>query len=394
MKEAHRVTGSLAALYTGQFLFLGLQLPYFSGWLDQNGFSAPEIGLINGGALITRLLGGPFVAIFVDRLRDQRVALIGVSVLFCLCAVLINFVSWKIILAVLASLLIWSFGLLVPLTDSTVLRADRCGFLQYGQVRAAGTFAFLLATLAGGWVVDQYGMGSVAPLLGIATVLALTACFFIPESISGKGRVSATQTIRWADAGRLISHPVFLCALMAAAMTQGGHAVYYTYSILDWTAKGFSTTFIGLLWATGVIAEIVFLSKGRSFTRRLGTTGLLMLGGAAAAFRWFLISLEPTIYILIPIQTLHALTFGAAYLGAVEFVNRAIPQSLMNTGMVLFSTTGVGAMTGLAALISGFVVAEWGTSVAYMIMSAMGVIAVMFALLLREIWKGNVLITD
>ena len=89
------------------------------------------------------------------------------------------------------------------------------------------------------------------------------------------------------------------------------------------------------------------------------------------------------------LQTLHALTFAATYLGTIEFLDRAAPLRLVNTGMTLMSTTGVGAVTGLATVIAGYVWQLSGAGPAYMMMAFMGAIAVICAVLVARKWDGG-----
>ncbi len=73
-----------ACYYGGQFILLGIQLPFFAGWLALNGFTASEIGLITGVALIARLAFGPLVAFWADHQSDERRALRIVTFIFAL----------------------------------------------------------------------------------------------------------------------------------------------------------------------------------------------------------------------------------------------------------------------------------------------------------------------
>ena len=121
--SAHRYTG----FYIAQFLFLGVQLPFFPGWLDAQGFSAEEIGWLSGGALILRLLLGAGVAWWAERLTDQRKVLQLVAGLMFVASAGLLLTDQKWLLALLAVLMLFSFGCLVPLSDTAVLRADPPG---------------------------------------------------------------------------------------------------------------------------------------------------------------------------------------------------------------------------------------------------------------------------
>jgi len=391
-----KVTGavvSFSTLYATHFIFLGLLLPFFSGWLALRGFSPSDIGLINGIALVARLAIGSMVAVLVDRQRDKRRPLIFVSTLFAVGGLLLIAFDNNFLIATASILVIWCFGLLVPLTDTMVLRADRDGDLEYGPVRAIGSIAFLLTTLLGGVIFDRLGIEAVGAGLAASSVAALVMAFLLPASIKVEGESKPSRgTLRWQDAVVLVSTPVFLLALFAAGLTQGAHAVYYAYSILHWSDLEYSNATIGWLWATGVLAEIFLLTKARGLARWFSPAWLFGFGALAASIRWFGTALEPSLPFLFFLQMMHALTFAATYLGTIEFIDRAIPVRFVNTGMVLFSTTGVGALTGLATVISGYIYEVGGAGAAYMMMAVMGGIAFVFSMVLHRIWNGSKII--
>ncbi|MEO1243099.1 MAG: MFS transporter [Pseudomonadota bacterium] len=382
----HRVSILYSLFYSGQFVLLGVQLPFFAGWLAMRGFAASEIGLITGAALIARLAFGPLVAFWADHQDDERKSLRLVSFLFALGAAALIIAPGKWLIAAAAVVVIWTFGLLVPLTDTAVLRADRNGHLHYGQTRAIGSGAFLSTTIIGGAVLTGFGIGASVWVMAIAAACAFGVSLILPAGAGGRGGV---KPVSWREAPKLLANPVFLAVLFAAGLTQGAHAVYYAFSYLRWEALGYSAQVIGLLWATGVIAEIFLLTRARGLARRFGPATLLALGGAGAAFRWTVIAMEPAIWILFLVQILHALTFAATYLGTIEFLDRAAPTRLVNTAMTLMSTTGVGAMTGLATVIAGFVWQAHGPASAYLMMAAMGAGAFVIAFLVARIWDGE-----
>ncbi|WP_425407810.1 MFS transporter [Hyphococcus sp.] len=386
-KLSHNRAGVFyGAFYAGQFILLGVQLPFFAGWLVLKGFAASEIGLITGAALIARLALGPLVAYWADHQDDERRALRTVSFLFALGAAGLVVLPGKILIGASAALVIWTFGLLVPLTDTAVLRADRNGWLHYGQTRAVGSVFFLTTTILSGAVLSRTGVGAAAPLMAGAAALAFLSSWWLPEGAGGRG---GARPVSWREAPRLVANPVFLAVLLSAGLTQGAHAVYYAFSFLRWEAIGYSTFTIGWLWATGVIVEIFMLTRMRGLAARLGPAALLMLGGGAAAVRWAIIAFDPPLPALFLVQTLHAFTFAAAYLGAIEFLDRAAPLRLVNTGMTVMSATGVGAITGLATVIAGYVWDAQGARTAYLLMAGMGAGAMIAALVASRLWDGG-----
>ncbi|MEQ1930744.1 MAG: MFS transporter, partial [Parvularculaceae bacterium] len=145
-----RAEASYAALYSSKFVSLGIQLPFFSAWLHAKGLSASEIGLATGLALGARLALGPFVALWADRRRDRRTGLRAVAAVFAAASLLLVIAPGKFAITAAAILMLWAFGVLVPLADAAVLREDRAGQLSFGRTRAIGSGAFLITTILGG----------------------------------------------------------------------------------------------------------------------------------------------------------------------------------------------------------------------------------------------------
>lgn len=391
-ERARKLAGPLyAGYYGGQFVLIGFQLPFFAGWLAQKNFTPSEIGWITGASLIARLLFGPPIAYWADHQADERRALRIITFLFALGAAGLLFAPGKILIGASAALMMWTFGLLVPLTDTAVLRADRNGWLHYGQTRAAGSGFFVATNVLGGALVARLGVMVVAPAMAVSAALAFVMTFLLP---AGAGARGGAKPVSWREAPKLLAHPVFVAVLLSAGLAQGAHAVYYAFSFLRWEQLGYSPLTIGFLWATGVVAEIFLLSSARAMARRLGPMRLLAVGGAAAAIRWFVIALEPPLALLFMVQLLHAGTFACAYLGAIEFLDRATPLRLVNTGMTIMSTTGVGAITGLATVAAGYVWQSFGPGPAYFLMSAMGAGAFVLALVAKRLWDGGKLVAE
>ncbi|MEM8755046.1 MAG: MFS transporter, partial [Pseudomonadota bacterium] len=68
----------------------------------------------------------------------------------------------------------------------------------------------------------------------------------------------------------------------------------------------------------------------------------------AGALRWGLMTLDPAEPWLWPLQGLHAITFTAAFLGAIAMVERIAPESLAATAQGLVGATAGGAVMAAA----------------------------------------------
>jgi PPP family 3-phenylpropionic acid transporter len=374
-----RIQAHYSAYYAAQFILLGVQLPFLSGWLSQEGFSASEIGWLNGASLAARLAFGPAVAVWADRDGNHARALRLVSAIFAAGALGLALFSGKPLIALAAVAVLWSFGLLVPLSDAAIMRADRKGDLRYGEVRAAGSLAFLCTNIIAGAVISRTSLDAAVAIMAAAGA----ATFLIAMTL----RIEPAPDARarhggWRDALALVREKPFALLVLSAGLIQGSHAGYYSFSILHWTALGCSPGVIGWLWAAGVVAEIILLTRARAFAARFAPAMFVAIGGAGAALRWTLTGLEPPLALLFLVQTMHALSFAAAYLGALEQIDRTVPKRLSNTAMTVMSTTGVGAMTGVATVVSGYLYDAAGAGAVYALCALMGAAGAFGAILL------------
>src|SRR5262249_8055562 len=141
--------------------------------------------------------------------------------------------------------------------------------------------------------------------------------------------------------------PVFLAVTGAASLVQASHAVYYGFSTLEWSAS-LDGTAIGALWALGVVAEIVLFAVSGRLPRSIGPLTLLAWGAGGGVLRWGAMALDPPLALLPLLQCLHALSFGATHLGAVQFLSRTMADrqaAAQGDFAVVVGIVGAGSMS-------------------------------------------------
>jgi MFS transporter, PPP family, 3-phenylpropionic acid transporter len=186
-------------------------------------------------------------------------------------------------------------------------------------------------------------------------VLAVV-CLAMPASEPAAGG----RRGRWAALGRLAADRGFWLFVVSAAALQASHQLYYGFGTLYWRALGFSDMVIGVLWAEGVVAEIVLFWYSAPLVARFGPLGLMALGGAAGILRWSLMGVFPGLGAAAVLQLLHALTFGASHLGAMHFIARRVPPGAAASAQSMYSALSAGFGSGLVMLAAGALYAAYG----------------------------------
>jgi len=343
----------LAFFYAAMFSLVGVQLPFWPAWLAARGLSAGEIGAVLALGQWIKLAANPLAGVAADRSAAPRRVMLALSLAAVAGFALLLPAQGFVALLLLGTLTAACLSALLPLGDQVALAATYAGTVEYGRVRLWGSAGFILASLLAGRLIERGGAAAVAPLLVAAAALVAVACAALPLAGAGVARPGRPQ---W----RALAQPAFLVFLLAAALIQGSHAVYYGFGTLHWQRLGIDSGTIALLWAEGVVAEIVLFYWSAPLLRRLGPRGLLALGGGAGVLRWGLTAIAAGVPALAMLQLLHGFTFGAAHLGAMHFLARTLPPGQAATGQALYATVVGGLGQGLLMLLAGALYGAWG----------------------------------
>ena len=248
----------LALFYGAIFILIGVFLPYFPVWLNARGLTAGEIGIVLSAPLFVRVLVTPAISFMADKSGNRRLMVIGLSWGALLAGLLFLAAGsfWPILATVILFALFWTS--IMPLTEAVAMQGVRSAGLDYGRMRLWGSLSFIAASVGGGTAIQIWGSDAALWIFIAATFLVALIAFALP-SPTGKGWLRAAAPvpeIRLADALALARNPLFLALLLATALVQGSHAIYYAFGTLHWRSVGISMTDIGQLWAMGVVAEI------------------------------------------------------------------------------------------------------------------------------------------
>ncbi len=377
----------LALFYGAVFAVLGILAPFWPVWLAARGLDAKEIGIVLAVVVAVRVFANPAIAHVADRLGERRRPIIILAAASTLSfALYIAADGFWAILAVTALFSAARAGVL-PLGESLVMMTTTEHRIDYGRVRLWGSLTFI----AGAAVTGELLVGRSAEIVYWLSLAALAAAFVACLALPDVRPPQAER--RHPPLWSLATQPLFLLFMVSAALIQGSHAVYYAFSTLHWQAAGHSSFVIGLLWAEGVIAEIILFAISGRVVAALGPAGLLALGGVAAALRWMVTAETTDLAVLAVVQALHAFTFGATHLGAMHFITRSVPPALTGTAQSLYAAVVAGIGMGLATLAAGSLY-EAFTGGAFHVMAVMGVLGGVLALVLMRRWKSGEIVGD
>jgi MFS transporter, PPP family, 3-phenylpropionic acid transporter len=374
----------LGFFYAAFFLFGGIQLPFFPLWLEARGLDARSIGLIIAAPTLVRIVATPIITHQADRRRALKTTLVTASIAATLAMCIVGLVHGAMAILVTFVTAAVAFSPMLSLTDAYALHGLGVRGLAYGPVRLWGSVAFIAGNVGAGFVLGWLAPGQLIWLLVAALAVSVAAAIVLkPVEAGGKPVEAAPAPAPLPKT--LIRNRAFLAVALAAGMVQSSHAVYYGFSTLHWRSEGYDGTLIGVLWGIGVLAEVVLFAVSARLPKALHPTALLVIGGLGAIMRWTAMAFDPPAALLPLLQLLHACSFGAAHLGAMGFLSRAVPRELGATAQG-FVSTWTGIVSASATAISGMVYAASGSR-AYFVMAAMALVGVLSALYAGRCWK-------
>ena len=352
-----------------------------------------EISFILAAPLLSRVIFTPIISFLADHLGDRRRVLIALTwgSFISLLAFIPLQGFWPLLTVSIIFGVFWTS--VMPLTESIAMSEVKLAGLDYGRIRLWGSLTFIIASLVGGVIIDRYGDGLILYMMLVTLIITIFSAYALPLGTSKKQMEKAAPLppIHWRDALQLMRSKLFILFLMTSAGIQATHAILYGFGTLHWQSLNIAAGMIGALWAIGVIAEVTLFAWSKQLLQRFGPASLLIIAALGALLRWTITAFDPPVAILFLVQILHALSFGAAHLGAIHFIAQAVPEQYSATGQGLYAAFAMGVIMGIMTMISGSLYASLG-SYAYLVMAALAALSLVGALILNKQWQGEQII--
>lgn len=366
------------------FLGLGVQLPFLPLWLADRGLSTAEIAAVLSGQIIIRTFGAPLGAFLADRYK-RPVPLIRLFPLLCAAGyLLLSFTQGFeaiFLVAAIASAFLSPVG---PIAENFAIVESAKAGLDYGKQRLWASVSFIIGTLVSGFALELLQTSMAVMLIAVSYAALGLAAFALPDL---KPQISAGQPAARArprDVLQLFRSRIFVIFLLAVSMAQASHALLYGFGSLHWEELGHSKGMIGILWGIGVCAEVVFFFFSGRLIPRFAPIILILLGCLSGVFRWTVTAFDPALWLLMPLQVLHALTFALVHFGTLHFLMQNVPDHLRNSAQGLYAACSAGLFMMLATAAAGPLFDAFAGR-AYLAMAAMSMLASGLAFIVMRI---------
>lgn len=353
MFPSHPGLRAIAVYYLFYYGFLGIFSPYWGPYLRDLNVSMAMIGLMTALPQINRIYAPALWGWLADRFGHRRaiLRLAGAGALAGFVLLLFSREVSGMFVAILVASFFWSAALpQVEATTMTLLQGDSGG---YARLRIWGSIGFILATLAGGYLVDFWGVG-VLPLLVVAIMSGVAALsWWVPDAACGR-RAAEMRSGLWS----VLQRREVISLLSSCLLIGAAHGLLMSFYSIHLDEHAVPKRAMGWLWSLGVLAEIVLFWYMSHLTGRFHLRTLYLFAMAVAVVRYLLIGwCADLMSVLVLAQLMHAFTFAAHHAVSIAYVHRYFDGGHQTQGQALYIVFTFGIGGSLGTVLTGWL---WG----------------------------------
>lgn len=364
----------LSGYYFFYFAALGALVPFWGLYLQSLGFGALQIGQFMAILMATKVVAPPLWGWLGDHLGHRMRIVRFASAVSALVFLGMFWVEgfWTIALIMVLFSFFWNASL--PQFEVVTFTYLGARAARYARIRVWGSVGFIVTVMLLGVLVDAQGARvvlSVVLVLYVGIWLSTLAVRDPAPEVHAGTQPSMLAVLR---------RPAILAFFAAVFFMQMSHGAYYAFYTIYLQDFGYSKTLIGLLWALGVLAEVILFLVMHRLLARWGGRRVLIASLSLAALRWLVIALYPqSLPLMLAAQLLHAATFGTFHASAIHLVHHYFRGRHQGRGQALYSSLSFGAGGAVGSLASGLTWETLGATVTYLICSAIAVIGAAIA---------------
>jgi PPP family 3-phenylpropionic acid transporter len=341
--------GSFFFLY---FAYVGLVSPYASLFFLDRGFNVIEIAVLMSMLQITRIVG-PFSWGWLSDYLSNRIGIIRI----CACVAALVFLC-IFYLQTYIGFFIWMFVLhtilssQMPLGETATIHAlykDNSFNKRYGRLRLWGSIGFIAMVLIAGELFQRKGI-ELYPYVGAVILFALAAITFCLH----EPKMERRKMVK-GELFTVLLNPDVRWFLVSGFFMIFAHASLYVFYSLYLSNLGYDKFQIGLFWALGVAAEVLFFYFQNKILSRVDSEVILQGAFGVGVIRFILIAFFPTTIVLILAQLMHAGTFAAHHSAATKLLQRWFTGSLQARGQAIMATVSYGLGGTIGGLCAGWI---------------------------------------
>ena len=361
----HRGAWHFATLQFLSFASLSLLGTYGNVYFKRRGLSDIQLGILFAVPSAVSIFSPIIWGLTSDLLQRRKPIVITMHLVSAVLFPLFWFLSSQtfVLICIIMGLFSFFFRPSIPLVDTWTLDylSNKGG--DYGRIRSWGSVGYMVPLLLSILIFSPSSGGTAGVLLpmffGVSgfRLLAAIQASYMPDMSP-----SEREKMDW-KALKIYLHPFaivfFFCVFVRSFVFSPFFAFFNVY--LD--TLGVTDNMKGLPWIVAVGAEAIMLAFSNKLIQRFGAVTAIICAYVAMAIRFFVLAAAPSWEIILVVQLLHALTFGAYHPAAIQIINRITPEAFRATGQTLVSVIG-----GIGGILGNLIGSVWASSYGYAVL--------------------------
>lgn len=370
MFPTHPGLRAIAAYYLFYYGFLGVFSPYWGPYLRSLGIPMAMIGLMISLPQINRVYAPAVWGWCADHFGHRRaiLRLAGVGSFAGFVVLLFTQDMRWMFAAIFVASFFWSAALpQVEATTMAILKGDSGG---YSRLRIWGSVGFMLATLAGGYLIDRRGVGVLPQLVAAIMAGVATLVWWVPD-VSPSRRAASESGI-----GAILRRSEVRALLVGCLLIGAAHGLLLSFYSIHLDEHGIAKSAMGWLWSLGVLAEIVLFWCMPQLSGRFRLRSLYLFAMACAVVRYLMIGWgTASLAVLLLAQTMHAFSFGLHHAVSIAYIHRHFGEAHQTQGQALYIVFTFGIGGSLGTLLAGIFWSRLGGSWMFTLASLVSLLA-------------------
>ncbi len=336
-------------------------------YLSQFGYTALQVNVLNAILCVCSLVFQPILGFITDTYIPVKKYIIGALVVSTAAVFLLPMAAptKNIILVYLAisfmAIVCTPIAFLMD-TWCVNLRENR-PYLDYGKVRAGGSFGFSLSSLIMGNIVVMLANFNVLFIVSAScAATAVLIAFFIPSvPCLNKDGVEKDKSISFSQVVKLLMRNkffmIFLISNILFFIAYRPLLVNVPYKILS---LGGDSSQIGGAAAISVICEIPVLFFMRKLVKKTKISYLYIFACAVVILRCTTLMFAENIFMVFLSQFFQSIANGIVLSAPIEYISRALPQKILATSTSFYVAMTQGVASIIATLLGGVIMEYLG----------------------------------
>lgn len=359
----------LSGFYWFYFATLGALIPFIGLYLEFLGFNTAEIGELIAVIMGTKIIAPNVWGWLVDR-GCSRLKVVRLGALFAVLffvGIFIHHHYWWMFVTLLAFSFFWNA--IIAQFEALTLNHLGDDHHRYSLIRLWGSIGFIVTVFLLGWLFNRISIEYWPVFIFLLLLGILISSWFV------KDKPSAHQHLEHEPLRKLLCKPEIIAVFVVCFLVQASHGPYYSFFSIYANENGYSNSYIGFLWALGVMSEVVAFTLMPKWIQHFGLRKLLLFSLFTGALRWVVIAYFIDVTWLLTLnQLLHASTFGIYHVVIIALVHQYFVGKNQGMGQSLYSSLSFGLGGAMGSLYAGYTWEFFGPETTYMVAAVISII--------------------